>query len=411
MSSNRNYSKIGSSGQMIMSNPTPNNNQGMNYQNSNNMMMPNLNYNMPIAPMNMQYNQGYGMNYYNPMMMQQPYMMNNPNMNNQYGIGYNPYNMVNQSPLNNYNRNNNLNVGNMGNYNNIPNSNGRVMDTPVRIMDNNHLGSNRSNIENSNIQPREMSKRELDREKYKRSNSSKNRLNNDSSYISNNQNSYINTNDKSGPATNPESFSRRRNSTNNYDGGNYKPYTLKDYKEISSAKIVLGSLGPNIGTKDWEEKNDKMRKRSSYATDINKANKVILKYKKETPVEQIEKEKKNKIESSTRFKSYEYAKLVKPRPKYEGYEYNENTSENQYKYNIDYNNNSDRDKLYSPKPNTNHNSNNIRYTDNEYVNNSNMSHDTHHGKYDQNDNNINNLQKKREVYNYKINEIKEALLK
>ena len=34
----------------------------------------------------------------------------------------------------------------------------------------------------------------------------------------------------------------------------YKPYTLKDYKELEKVGVVLGGLGPNIGTKEWEEK-------------------------------------------------------------------------------------------------------------------------------------------------------------
>ncbi len=40
----------------------------------------------------------------------------------------------------------------------------------------------------------------------------------------------------------------------------YKPYTLKEYKELEKVGVVLGKLGPNIGTKEWEEKKKKNAK-------------------------------------------------------------------------------------------------------------------------------------------------------
>ena len=40
----------------------------------------------------------------------------------------------------------------------------------------------------------------------------------------------------------------------------YKPYTLKEYKELEKVGVVLGKLGPNIGTKEWEEKKKKCKK-------------------------------------------------------------------------------------------------------------------------------------------------------
>ncbi len=104
----------------------------------------------------------------------------------------------------------------------------------------------------------------------------------------------------------------RRRHTNN--DGTYKPYTLKDYKQIASTKIVLGGLGPNTGTREWEEKQQKMRRMEEYASSVSKG-KVILKVKKEEPSQLIEKEKKDKIESSVRTKANEYARLIRPKSK------------------------------------------------------------------------------------------------
>ena len=47
----------------------------------------------------------------------------------------------------------------------------------------------------------------------------------------------------------------------------YTPYTLKDYKKITN-DVKLGKLGPNIGTKEWKTKRDKMQKMSEYGNKI-----------------------------------------------------------------------------------------------------------------------------------------------
>ena len=85
----------------------------------------------------------------------------------------------------------------------------------------------------------------------------------------------------------------------------YKPYTLKDYKEIINVD-TLGGLGANIGTEEWEKKKEKMDKMSEYAKNIfNKTknmknkNNHLMKRKKE--------------EISTRKRASEYSKLIRPK--------------------------------------------------------------------------------------------------
>jgi hypothetical protein len=155
----------------------------------------------------------------------------------------------------------------------------------------------------------------------------------------------------------------RRRHTNN--DGSYKPYSLKDYKQIASAKIVLGGLGPNTGTKEWEEKQKKMKKMEEYANSVIK-NKII-KVKKEEPSQIIEREKKEKMENSVRTKAYEYARLIRPKSK---------THFN----NEDYQN----------------------ISENKNINNS---------RYGSNTSELDMIQKKRENLRFQIDEIKESLLK
>ena len=89
----------------------------------------------------------------------------------------------------------------------------------------------------------------------------------------------------------------------------FHPYTLKDYKELVRNPVVLGHLGPNVGTKEWEEKKQKMKKMMNYSNNVNKEHKGIRTLKKDTPKEEVEKKIKEKIENSARFKTYEYGKL------------------------------------------------------------------------------------------------------
>ena len=91
----------------------------------------------------------------------------------------------------------------------------------------------------------------------------------------------------------------------------FHPYTLKDYKELTRNPVVMGPLGANIGTKEWEVKRNKMKKMQNYSNNINKEHKGITSLKKDTPKDEMEKLTKQKIEKSIRHRTYEYGKLVR----------------------------------------------------------------------------------------------------
>lgn len=99
------------------------------------------------------------------------------------------------------------------------------------------------------------------------------------------------------------------NSKNKYV--EYKPYSLKDYKELTRTPVVLGSLGANIGTKEWNKKREKMKKMEIYSNKINQTHKGITHLKKDTPQDEIEKIQKKKNEESIRHRTYEYGYLIK----------------------------------------------------------------------------------------------------
>jgi len=161
----------------------------------------------------------------------------------------------------------------------------------------------------------------------------------------------------------------------------------------------------------------------------------------EIPFKNIEKMKKEKIESSTRFKSYEYAKLIKPKPRttndfdanYKDIgiigkldlnnlnevtsvtsgsnvnqtpnrrlrSINEKEKEDNIKFNMMLNSQKD-----------NNNINKIKINEN-YVDSPRKSERSIIHRYGgtENENELVKLQKQRENYNLKINEIKESLLK
>jgi len=156
--------------------------------------------------------------------------------------------------------------------------------------------------------------------------SSKNRIkennNNNNNYVNNIQNKEYFQNDRAQSSQNNSSMSNK----NNIDNSLYKPYTIKEFRELNTANVILGGLGPNTGTKEWEQKNKKMKKIKDYAEGL-KTNTKVLMPMLETPDDLIEKMKKDKIESSTRFKALNYGKKVKKKPivtKYDIEKVNEN---------------------------------------------------------------------------------------
>ena len=92
----------------------------------------------------------------------------------------------------------------------------------------------------------------------------------------------------------------------------YRPYTLKEYKELEKVGVVLGGLGPNIGTKEWEEKKEKMKKMEEYASRIANM-KSKIKKKKDNLDDILTKEKQSKIDNSIRQRCLQYGNLIRPR--------------------------------------------------------------------------------------------------
>ena len=191
----------------------------------------------------------------------------------------------------------------------------------------------------------------------------------------------------------------------------FHPYTLKDYKELTRNPVVMGPLGANIGTKEWEQKRNKMKKMMNYSNNINKEHKGIRTLKKDTPKDEIEKLTKEKIEKSIRHRTYEYGKLIRTGKYKEDYEekdfnnFNNNNlniipenQENEY-----YNNKQDLNNIN----NNNENSNNLNENSNNFI--------------AEENNNIDNIEKESEInygqllkqneeYKSKIQDIKDQLL-
>lgn len=397
-----NVSKIGNSGQMIMG--------GTNIaQMSYNQHMPMMQPMNPMQQMPNMHPYNYGLNQYNQQQLGQYNMFTPPVM-------YNPYTMMAQ-PLNNYTRGFNAPSfhpgmnSNIGNVTQGANYLNKDISQPVKLIGNNISNAGNIAINSTREQAKDnklLSRREAD--KAKRSNSIKtipNDSHNQSNETYNNsKNSYIEGQNSSylsnGPATNPELFNRRRNQSANRPrsnaDGSYRPYTLQEYKEIASTKIVLGKLGPNLGTKEWEEKAEKMKKLQEYSSKVIKQHRDAFSKVKESPADRIERERREKNEQTSSHKAKEYAKLIKPKQRgdydYSMEETKEITQEPEYKNYINFHNRNTQ-RIPSAK--------NTRYDENV--------HSTEVSRREDNSNELEKLQRQRENYNLRINQIKESLLK
>ena len=118
--------------------------------------------------------------------------------------------------------------------------------------------------------------------------------------ISNNRSYLTNQNN----ITNLTYLNNKSNMTN-INRHEYKPYTLKDYKEIMNVD-TLGGLGANIGTEDWNKKKEKMDKMNEYA-------KNIFKKTKGNKNKNSDLKNRKKEEISTRKRASEYSKLIRPK--------------------------------------------------------------------------------------------------
>ena len=214
-----------------------------------------------------------------------PYIINNNtnNNNNISPILYYKY----QNPYMYYNYNTNLYMNNNIQPNNIyppyqlyyfPNNNQNLLN-PYLIQNN---YPNTENNKKSNNPPNKKKLRPI---------SAQNISNNNRSYLTNNNNITNLTINNNSNMTN----------INRYE---YKPYTLKDYKEIMNVD-TLGGLGANIGTEEWNKKKEKMDKMSEYSKNIFRKTKTI---KNKGNINN-----KKKEEISTRKRANEYSKLIRPK--------------------------------------------------------------------------------------------------
>ena len=181
----------------------------------------------------------------------------------------------------------------------------------------------------------------------------------------------------------------------------FHPYTLKDYKELVRNPVVMGPLGPNIGTKEWEEKKNKMKKMMNYSNNINKEHKGIKTLKKDTPKEEIEKLTKEKNEKSIRHRTFEYGKFIRTGKYKEEFDVNDYINDNQNNLNVIQENQNDEIIVNYNEENNNNNSKNFEQENNMNNNNENLKEDEY--SYGQ-------LIKQNEEYESKIKDIRDHIL-
>ena len=180
----------------------------------------------------------------------------------------------------------------------------------------------------------------------------------------------------------------------------FHPYTLKDYKELVRNPVVMGPLGPNIGTKEWEEKKNKMKKMMNYSNNINKEHKGIKTLKKDTPKEEIEKLTKEKNEKSIRHRTFEYGKFIRTGKYKEEFDVNDYINDNQNNLNVIQENQND-EIIVNYNEENNNNSKNFEQENNMNNNNENLKEDEY--SYGQ-------LIKQNEEYESKIKDIRDHIL-
>ena len=219
----------------------------------------------PVQPIQ-NYN-GYNMNPMYPVnQMNQMYPMNQMNQMNRMNQ-MNPYPYWNQN-----NQMNNKNIyENSKKNNNVNNNNPMVRNAQMIINSNNNMNNNLKNKKKSQSAKRI------------------NGINNNNNY---NNNNFMYNNMNNNNRSPPQQIKKLKD----YQFMEFHPYTLKDYKELTRNPVVMGPLGANIGTKEWELKRNKMKKMMNYSNNINKEHKGIRALKKDTPKDEIEKQTKGKIE-------------------------------------------------------------------------------------------------------------------
>ena len=312
---------------------------------NNNAIQPIPNYNQGNLNYGGQMNQMYPINQ-NQMLSNQMQMMPQQNQYNNQMMYNNNFNQMNNNMIgikqgeNNYENSKNKN-------NNINNNNNPIVRNAKMILDNNNMNMKNkekaksakkvTDISKSNEVGYQAGQGNYNNMPMNNYNMGMNNMNNMGNMMYENNfgminnplqvfNNGMNMNNQYNPMNNMNNVNLRNNGNSrtpnmnkrvkkaqaqDYQYMEFHPYTLKDYKELTRNPVVMGPLGANIGTKEWEIKRNKMKKMQNYSNNINKEHKGIHSLKKDTPKDEMEKLTKQKIEKSIRHRTYEYGKLVR----------------------------------------------------------------------------------------------------
>ena len=98
------------------------------------------------------------------------------------------------------------------------------------------------------------------------------------------------------------------------DSTKYKPYTVKDYKQLQSTvqSLKLGGLGANIGTEEWEKAKRKAAAAQEYAKSLRQGQ--VLYGAGTSGNSQQFKRNLHQKEKTARDRAIEFAKSI-PKPK------------------------------------------------------------------------------------------------
>lgn len=107
-----------------------------------------------------------------------------------------------------------------------------------------------------------------------------------------------------------ESFSSMVSAVSAPNSIKYRPYGLKDYREMKpKSYYTLGGLGANVGGKDWEERTERARRICEYSRNVQQLNKSL-----KTTARHPRHHPEYEAAAEIRKKMLSYAKNV-PRPK------------------------------------------------------------------------------------------------
>ena len=224
------------------------------------------------------------------------------NYNSIMSMGNLSRNQVNFQMNSNNRINMSHNIESPKNYMKINNQNNyRQYKDDNKRYNNNHLINNAKMILSTN--------NNVSKDRNKNINNKKNLMINiqerNKSAIRHNQKNNINSNNVKPKLNNSDIIN------NKYRYIEFQPYSLRDYKELIRNKVVMGPLGANIGTEEWESKRNKMKKMLNYCNNISKEHTGIKSLKKYSPSDEIERSIKQNIENSIRYRANEYGKLVR----------------------------------------------------------------------------------------------------